>query len=57
MLAQMLILMLGVVLFSAFAQLHSKLVVLGKLTGQALAEDLKLALEEDLPWALWLASG
>lgn len=57
MLAQMLILMLGFLLFGAFAQLHSKLVVLGKITGQALAEDLKLALEEDLPWELWFASG
>jgi hypothetical protein len=57
MLAQMLILMLGFVLFSAFAQLHSKLVVLGKLTGQALAQDLNLALEADLPWKLWFASG
>jgi hypothetical protein len=57
MLAQMLILMLGFVLFSAFAQLHSKLVVLGKRTGQALAQDLNLALAQDLPWELWFASG
>ena len=57
MLAQMLILMLGFLLFTAFAQLHSKLVVLGKMTGQALAEDLNLALEQDLPWELWFASG
>ena len=57
MLAQMLILMLGFVLFSAFAQLHSKLVILGKMTGQALAQDLNLALEADLPWELWFASG
>jgi len=57
MLAQMLILMLGFLLFTAFAQLHSKLVVLRKMTGQALAEELKLALEADLPWELWFASG
>ena len=56
MLAQMLILMLGFLLFTAFAQLHSKLVVLGKITGKALAHDLDLALEADLPWELWFAS-
>jgi hypothetical protein len=57
MLAQMLILMLGFTLFTAFAQLHSKLVVLGKLTAKALAKELDLALEADLPWALWFHSG
>jgi hypothetical protein len=57
MLAQMLILMLGFLLFTAFAQLHSKLVMLGKMTGQALAQDLNLALEADLSWELWFASG
>jgi hypothetical protein len=57
MLAQMLILMLGFLLFTAFAALQSKLVVLGKMTGQALAQDLNLALEADLPWELWFASG
>ena len=57
MLAQMLILMLGFVLFTAFAQLQSKLVVLGKMTTQALVGDLNLALEADLPWELWFASG
>jgi hypothetical protein len=55
--AQMLILLLGFLLFSAFAQLHSKVLGLGKMTGQALAQDLNLALQEDLPWQLWFASG
>jgi hypothetical protein len=57
MLAQMLILMLGFLLFTAFAQLHCKVVLLGKITHQGLAQDLNLALEEDLPWKLWFASG
>ena len=57
MLAQMLILMLGFVLFSAYAVLHSQQVRLGQITMKALAHDLDLALEEDLPWDLWFASG
>ena len=57
MLAQMLILMLGFVLFSAFAVLHSQQVRLGQITMKALAHDLDLALQEDLPWDLWFASG
>jgi len=57
MLAQMLILMLGFTLFTAFAQLQSKLVVMGKLTAKALAKELDLALEADLPWELWFHSG
>jgi len=57
MLAQMLILILGFTLFTAFAQLHSKLVGLGKLSAKALAKELDLALEEDLPWELWFHSG
>ena len=57
MLAQMLILVLGFTLFTAFAQLHSKLVVLGKLTAKALVKELDLALEADLPWELWWDSG
>lgn len=57
MLAQMLILLLGFTLFTAFAQLQSKLVVLGKLTAKALAKELDLALEADLPWELWFHSG
>ena len=57
MLAQMLILMLGFVLFSAYVVLHSQQVRLGQITMKALAHDLDLALEEDLPWDLWFASG
>jgi hypothetical protein len=57
MLAQMLILVWGFTLFTAFAQLQSKLVILGKLTGKALAKELDLALEADLPWELWFHSG
>lgn len=57
MLAQMLILMLGFVLFSAYAVLHSQPLRLGQTTMKELAQDLNLALEEDLPWDLWFASG
>jgi hypothetical protein len=57
MLAQMLILMLGFTLFTAFAQLHCKLVRLGELTAKALTKELDLALEEDLPWDQWFHSG
>jgi len=57
MLAQMLILMLGFVLFNAFAALHSQQVRLGQITMKALAHDLDLALQDDLPWDLWFASG
>lgn len=57
MLAQMLILLLGFTLFTAFAQLHNKLVRLGALTAKALARELDLALEEDLPWERWFHSG
>jgi hypothetical protein len=57
MLAQMLILMLGFLLFTVFAQLHSPLVRLGQLTLKALAHELDLALEEDLPWNQWFHSG
>jgi hypothetical protein len=57
MLAQMLILMLGFTLFTAFAQLHNKLVRLGELTAKALTKELDLALEEDLPWDQWFHSG
>ncbi len=56
MLAQMLILMLGFTLFTAFA-LHSQLVRLGEMTRKALAKQLDLALEEDLPWDQWFHSG
>jgi len=57
MLAQMLILMLGFVLFSAYAVLHSQQVRLGQVSLKELAHDLDLALEEALRWELWFASG
>lgn len=57
MLAQMLILLLGFTLFTAFAQLHCKVVRLGETTLKALAHDLDLALEADLPWEQWFHSG
>jgi hypothetical protein len=57
MLAQMLILMLGFLLFGAYAALHSQPVRLGQMSLKELAHDLDLALEEDLPWEQWFASG
>lgn len=57
MLAQMLILLIGFTLFTAFAKLHCQLVRLGEQTLKALAEALLLALEEDLPWEQWFACG
>ncbi len=57
MLAQMLILMLGFVLFGAYATLHSQEVRLGQITLKALAHEMDLALEAGLPWDLWFASG
>jgi hypothetical protein len=56
MLVQMLILIFAFTLFTAFA-LHSQLVRVGELTRKALAHQLDLALEEDLPWELWFHSG
>jgi hypothetical protein len=56
MLVQMLILIFAVTLFTAFA-LHSQLVRLGELTRKALAHQLDLALEQDLPWDQWFHSG
>ena len=56
MLVQMLILIFAFTLFAAFA-LHSQLVRLGELTRKALAHQLDLALEEDLPWDQWFHSG
>lgn len=56
MLVQLLILIFGFALFSAFA-LHSQLVRLEELTLKALAHQLDLALEEDLPWNLWFHCG
>ena len=57
MLAQMLILVLGFVLFSAYALLHSQPFRLGQVTLKELAHDLDLALEEPWRWKLWFASG
>jgi hypothetical protein len=57
MLAQMLILMLGFLLFNAYAALHSQQFRLGQVTLKELAHDLDLALEQDCPWELWFASG
>jgi hypothetical protein len=57
MLAQMLILMLGFLLFGAYAVLHSQQVRLGQMSLKELAHHLDLALEEDLPWDHWFASG
>jgi hypothetical protein len=57
MLAQMLILILGFVLFSAYAVLHSQQVRLGEVSLKELAHDLDLALEQELAWDLWFSSG
>ena len=57
MLVQMLILVLGFTLFNVFAQLHSKLVCLGKVSSKDLTDQLYRALEEDLPWEQWFQSG
>jgi len=57
MVAQMLILMLGFVLFSAYALLHSQRVRLGQVSLKELAHDLDLALEAAVRWELWFESG
>ena len=57
MLAQMLILLLGFVLFSAYALLHSQQVRWGQVSLKELAHDLDLALEEALRWEVWFDSG
>jgi hypothetical protein len=57
MLAQMLILMWGFDLFTAYAVLHSQAMRQGETTLKELAHDLDLALEADLPWHLWFDSG
>lgn len=57
MLAQMLILILGFVLFSAYALLHSQPFRLGQVTLKELAHDLDLALEQESRWELWFDSG
>ena len=57
MLAQMLILMLGFVLFNAYATLHSQQVRFGQVSLKELAHDLDLALEQELAWEIWFDSG
>jgi hypothetical protein len=57
MLAQMLILLLGFVLFNAFAALHCQPLRRGQMSLKELAHQLDLALEEDLPWDPWFACG
>jgi hypothetical protein len=57
MLAQMLILMLGFVLFSAYAMLHSQQVRWGRVSLKELAQDLNLALEAAARWEVWFDSG
>lgn len=57
MVAQMLILMLGFLLFNAYAALHSQQFRLGQVTLKELAQDLNLALEQDCRWQLWFVSG
>jgi hypothetical protein len=57
MIAQMLILMLGFVLFSAYATLHSQRVRLGQVSLKELAHDLDLALEAAVRWEVWFDSG
>jgi hypothetical protein len=57
MVAQMLILMLGFVLFSAYAILHSQQIRRGQVCPKELAHHLDLVLEEDWPWDLWFACG
>ncbi len=56
MLVQMLILIFGFTLFTAFA-LHSQLIRTGETTLKDLAHQLDLALEADLPWNQWFHSG
>jgi len=57
MLAQMLILIWGFVLFNAYALLHSQQVRLGLVSLKELAHDLDLALEQEAAWDRWFASG
>lgn len=55
--AQLLILMLGFVLFSAYAVLHSQQFRSGQVTLKELAHDLDLSLEREARWELWFDSG
>jgi hypothetical protein len=56
MLVQMLILIFGFTLFTAFA-LHSQLVRVGEMALKELAHHLDLGLEQDLPWEQWFHCG
>lgn len=56
-LAQMLILMLGLLLLTAYATLHTQQLRLGQVTREEAAHDLDLALEPDWRRELWFASG
>lgn len=57
MLAQMLILLIAFTLFMAYARLHSQKIRQGQTTLKDLVACLILALEADLPWDQWFASG
>jgi hypothetical protein len=57
MLAQMLILLLAFTLFNDYSKLHSQQIRLEQTTLKDLVETLILALEADLPWDQWFASG
>jgi hypothetical protein len=43
--------------FSAYALLHSQPFRLGQVSLKELVHNLDLALEQELPWDLWFASG
>lgn len=57
MLAQLLILLLGFVLFNAYAGLHSQSFRGGQVTLKELAHDMDLGLEQEARWERWFASG
>ena len=57
MLAPMLILIMGFVLFNAYAVLHRQQVRSGDVQLKELAHDLDLALQEAVRWEIWFASG
>jgi Transposase DDE domain len=57
MLAQMFILLIGFTLFQSFAHLHSQAIRARQTSLKDLTDRLREALQEDLPWNLWFASG
>lgn len=57
MLVQMLILLIGFTLFQAFAHLHSQAMRIHQISLKDLTDRLREALQEDLAWNLWFASG